>query len=85
MQRKPALLWKDCVSTAPIFADFPPPYPDTADENTVMTDFWLDFVSVRRSEGECPPGLLPELEPKPLSIRERMKNNLLFTALQRLF
>jgi hypothetical protein len=63
-QRTRALRWKDRVSTAPLFADFPATHSETADENTVMTEYWLRFVSVRQME-EAPPAEFP---PQPKGI-----------------
>jgi hypothetical protein len=47
------------VSTAPLFADFPTTHSETADENTVMTEYWLSFVSVRQQVEESPSEGLP--------------------------
>ena len=52
------------MSTAPVFADLLSCYADTVDENTLMTDYWLSFVSVRRRDDERS-NASPSTEPRP--------------------
>jgi hypothetical protein len=79
------------VSTAPLFSDFPPPGAESVDENTIMTDYWLSFVSVRRLDADSatvaadPRTNQAEFLRGGPSLRDRMKLNVLGTVLQKFF